>query len=262
MSQPPFQPPPQPPEPPQQPSQAPQNPYNPYSQPAPPQQQPGFGPPSAPGQPPTPSGPPPAPGQPPMQGGPPPVPGQAPMQPPVPGQAPMYHAMQPGLPYQAPHLGPQPNARGGSPVGGVLLGFFASVVVSVLYSGLVLLTYKDQSESMAHTLYVGHALLNGVVVGALAGLVGGGGNGARIGAAVIAPLGAFFGYTNAVPLVIADSRAPSVVWDMLENEPFFPAKAWWGSASDTTWISLLGLVVAAAAAWGLAYVAGNRGRRS
>ncbi|MFJ9589879.1 hypothetical protein [Streptomyces acidicola] len=170
--------------------------------------------------------------------------------------------MQPGPSYQAPPFGQQPNTAGGNPVGAVLLGFFASVVVSLIYSGVIFATYKDQSETAAHTLYIGHALLNGVVVGALAGLVGGRGNGARIGAAVIAPLGAFFGYTNAVPLVIADSQTPSVVWDMLENEPFFPAKAWWGSANDSTWISLLGLVVAAAAAWGLAYAVGNRGRRA
>ncbi|GGZ67590.1 hypothetical protein [Streptomyces bluensis] len=231
MSQPPFQQPPQP----------PQNPYNPYSQPAsPPQQQPGYGPVPAP-----------APGQPPMQAGLPPAPGQPPV-----------HPTHPGPPYQAPPFGQQPNTAGGHPVGAVLLGFLASVVVSVIYTGVIFATYKDQSETMVHTLYIGHALLNGVAVGALAGLVGGRSDGARIGAAVIAPLGAFFGYTNAVPLVIADSQTPSVVWDMLENEPFFPAKAWWGSASDTTWISLLGLVIAAAAAWGLAYATGNRGRRA
>lgn len=173
----------------------------------------------------------------------------------------MHHARQPGPPYQAPHLGQQPNAGGGSPVGAVFLGFFASVVVSLFYSVLVVATYKDQSETTAHTLYVAHALLNGVVVGALVGLVGRRSNGAQVCAAVIAPLGAFFGFTNSVPLVIAESQTPSVVGDMMENDPFFPAEAWWGSANDSTWISLLGLVVAAVAAWGLAYVVGNRGRR-
>jgi hypothetical protein len=182
------------------------------------------------------------------------------------------HPMQHGTPYPAPPFGQQAgmghagNTGGtgstGSPVGGVVLGFLVSFVVSLLYSGTVLLTYKDQSETVAHSLYVGHALLNGVIVGALAGMVGGSSNGVRIGAAVIAPLGAFFGYTNSVPLIIAESQAPYVVWDMLQNEPFFPAKAWWGSSNDSEWISLLGLVVAAAAAWGLAYVTGNRRRRA
>ncbi|MBA2944920.1 hypothetical protein H1D24_03535 [Streptomyces sp. PSKA28] len=206
------QPPPQPPQ---------HNPYNPYSQPAPPQQQPGFGPP--------------------------PVPGQPPIQP-----------MQAGPPYEAPSFRQQTNA--GNPVGAVLLGLFASVVVSLIYSGLILATYKDQSQTTAHTLYVAHALLNGVVVGALVGLVGRRSNGARIGAAVIAALGAFFGYTNAIPLIIAESETPRAVADMVQWDTFLPAELWWGSQSGTTWISLLGLVVAAASAWGLAYAVGNRGR--
>lgn len=160
-------------------------------------------------------------------------------------------------------MGQQPNAGSpGSPVGAVFLGSFASVVVSLIYSGLILVTYKDQSETVAHTLYVAHALLNGVVVGALAGLVGRRSNGARVGAAIIAPLGAFFGFTNAIPLITAESQAPSAIGDMLEHDPFFPAEVWWGSSNDSTWISLLGLVVAAAAAFGLAYAVGNRGRRA
>jgi hypothetical protein len=197
---------------------------------------------------------------PPVPGGPPAYPGSAP----APGQPPVQpmYPMQPGPPYQAPYGQQQPNASGGHPVGAVFLGWFVSVVVSLLYSGLMLATYKDQSATTAHTLYVAHALLNGAIVGALVGKMGGPSNGARIGAAVIGPLGAFFGYTNAVPLILAESMSPAAVGDMMEAEPFFPAKAWWGSASDTTWISLLGLVVAAAAGWGLAYVVGKKGRRT
>ncbi|MEV8535413.1 hypothetical protein [Streptomyces sp. NPDC051211] len=183
-------------------------------------------------------------------GAPPPMPGQAPVQPGWPMQP-------PGHPY--PHPAPpgrRPNT--GHPVGAFFLGLLASVIVAMLYSGIILATYEDQTEHQAHTLYVLHALLNGVAVGALVGLVGRRSNGARIGAAVVAPLGAFFGYTNAIPLVIAARETPAAVGDMMEIDPFFPAKAWWGSQSDTEWLSLSGLVVAAAAAWGLAYAIGRR----
>jgi hypothetical protein len=172
---------------------------------------------------------------------------------------PMY-PMQPGPPFQAPPFGQQPNASG-HPVGAVFLGFFASVVVSLIYSVLIVATYQDQSETTAQTLYVAHALLNGVVVGALVGLVGRRSNGARIGAAIIAPLGAFFGFTNSIPLIIADSQGTPAIGDMMEDVPFLPAKTWWGSQGDTTWVSLLGLVVAAAAAWALAYAVGNKRRQ-
>ncbi|MFK4103421.1 hypothetical protein ACI2L1_25755 [Streptomyces sp. NPDC019531] len=118
MSQPPFQPPPQP----AQPSQPPystQAPYNPYTQPAqPPQQVPGFG-------------------QPPMYSA--------------------YSAPQPGPPFQAPPLGQRPNT-GGNPVGAIFLGLFASVVVSLLYSGLIMATYKEQSTTTGNVLYFAHAL--------------------------------------------------------------------------------------------------------
>lgn len=257
MSQPPFQPPPQP----------PQDPSNPYMQPAPPQQAPGFGPPAAPGQPPMPTGQPPAPGQPPMHAGPPPMPGQPPMHPgmpPVPGQhpaQPMY-PMQPTPPFQAPY-GQRPNASG-HPVGAVFLGFFASVVVSLLYSGLILATYEDQTVTQANTMYLVHALINGAIVGCLIGLVGHRNTGAHVGGAVIAAAGAFFGYTNALPLIIADRQSPAAIGDMMEADPLIPAKAWWNNEMEggVDWFSPLGLLLAAAAAWGLAYLIGSRRRQA
>ncbi|MFE9441507.1 hypothetical protein ACFYO2_21410 [Streptomyces sp. NPDC006602] len=260
MSQPPFQPPPPPAQPPQPPQQQAQNPYNPYAQPAPPQQQqqqqPGFGPPPAPGQPPQQPASAPVPGQTPMYPGQAPVPGQAPGQ--APGQ-PMY-PMQPAPPFQAPPFGQQLNTQGGGgqPVGAVFLGFFASVVVSLLYSVLNMVTYKDQSETAAHILYVAHALLNGVAVGVLVGLVGRRSPGAWFCAAVIAPLGAFFGYTNSIPLIIGDSQGTPAIGDMMEEVPFLPAKTWWGTQYDTRLISLLGLLVAALAGWALAYAVGKK----
>jgi hypothetical protein len=172
------------------------------------------------------------------------------------------HPMHPTPPFQAPPFGQQPNASG-HPVGAVLLGFFVSVIVSLLYSGLVLATYKEQSLTTANTLYLAHALVNGAIVGSLVGLVGHRSNGARIGGAVIAALGAFFGYANALPLIIAKSQSPMAVRDMLEYEPFYPAKAWWTSEATggVDWFSPLGLLIAAAAAWGLAYLVGNKRRQ-
>ncbi|MGW1028632.1 hypothetical protein ACWD4J_33945 [Streptomyces sp. NPDC002577] len=216
------QPPFQPPPPPQRP---PQVAYNPYNEPGGPQQppQPRFGPP-----------------------------------PPVPGQPPMY----PAPPFQAPPFGQQPNA-GGNPVGAVFLGFFASVVVSLLYSGLILATYKEQSVATANALYLTHALLNGAIVGSLVGSMAHRSNGSRISGAVIAALGAFFGYANALPLIIATNQTSTALRDLLEAEPFFPAKAWWTdeATGGVDWFSPLGLVVAAAAAWGLAYLIGNKRRQ-
>ncbi|MEU6147559.1 hypothetical protein ABZ848_45330 [Streptomyces sp. NPDC047081] len=230
MSQPPFQPPPQPPQP-------PQGAYNPYAQPVPPPQQaPGFGPP--------------------------PVPGQPPAAPVFPGQPPMYPGQpQPMPPYQAMPYGQRPSA-GGNPVGAVLLGFLVSFVVSLPYTGLILGTYKDQSVTTANTLYLIHALINGALVGCLVGKMAPHSNGARIGGAVVAALGAVFGYTNAVPLVVAVEQSPTAVGDLLRAEPFYPLKAWWhsGAGDGVDWFSPLGLVVAAVAAVGLAYIIGNRRR--
>ncbi|MHA5054097.1 hypothetical protein [Streptomyces sp. SD15] len=165
-------------------------------------------------------------------------------------------------PFQAPPFGQQPNASG-HPVGAVFLGFFSSVIVSLLYSGLILATYKEQSLTTAHTLYLAHALVNGAIVGCLVGFMGHRSNGAHIGGAVIAALGAFFGFTNAVPLIIAESQSPSAIGDMMEADPFIPAKAWWNNEIDggVDWSSPLGLLLAAAAAWGLAYLIGNKRRQ-
>jgi hypothetical protein len=196
-------------------------------------------------QPPMPQAPPPGYGAPqPFQGQPPAQPWQQPM--------------QPGQPYpQQPMPYGQPR-NPGHPVGAFFLAFFASVFVSLAYSGIVLATYEDQSATTAQTVYVLHALLNGAVVGALIGLVARRSGGAWISGAIIAPLGAFFGYANAVPMVVADSAGFDMFREMLENEPFFPAKAWWGSQADTEWVSLLGLLVAGATAWVLAYAIGRR----
>ncbi|WP_434588868.1 hypothetical protein [Streptomyces sp. A5-4] len=169
--------------------------------------------------------------------------------------------MQPGGPYppQPVPFGPQPpQARRGSPVGAVFLAFFASVVISAIYAGILVATYEDQTPDSAHTLYVAHSLVNGVAVGALIGLVGRRSGGAGVAGAIIAALGAFFGYTNALPIVLAVRETPSVVLELLEHEPFFPARAWWGDQSGIDWVSPLGLLIAAGSAWGLAYAVGRR----
>ncbi|MCD9880723.1 hypothetical protein [Streptomyces guryensis] len=145
----------------------------------------------------------------------------------------------------------------------MFLGWLVSFVVSVLYTGLVFATYKQITTTTAsNTLYLAHALLNGAVVGALIGKVGRDSNGARIGGAVIAALGAFFGYANALPLILAKEQSFMALKNLLEYEPFFPAKAWWHSEATggVDWFSVLGLVLAAAAAWGVAYLVGNKRR--
>ena len=173
---------------------------------------------------------------------------------------PMY-PMHAAPPFQAPPFGQRPNASG-HPVGAVFLGFFVSVIVSLLYSGLILATYKDQSITTANTLYLGHALLNGAIVGWLIGLVGHRNTAAHVWGAVIAALGALFGYTNAIVLVLAESRGGGAVWDLVRYEPFWPAKAWWtDNSGEVDWFSPLGLVLAAAAAWGIAHLIGNRRRQ-
>ncbi|MER5865169.1 hypothetical protein [Kitasatospora sp. NPDC002040] len=208
--------------------------FNPYNQaPIPPQaplpqQPPGFGPP--------PGYPGPAPGYP----GPPPV--------------------QPGPPYPF-HPAPSGAApRTGSSVGAFFLGLLGSFLVSALYIGVVVATYQHQSENARHTLYLAHALINGAVVGLLSGLVGRRRTGARICAAVVAPLGAFFGYTNSVVMVFAYSGGYHAVEHMLKFVPILPARSWWGSQSGSEWVAVLGLLLAAGTAWTLTYLVGRRRR--
>jgi hypothetical protein len=188
--------------------------------------------------------------QPPMTHHPPGPPGfGAPL--PVPGQFPI----QPSYPYAAPY-GPQPNS--GNPVGAFFLGLFVSVVIALLYSLIMYATYQDQPKNAAQTIYVIHALLNGAVVGAVVGLVGRRSVGAQISGAFVAMLGAFFGYANAVVLIYTDVGGLSAFSDMIRFDPFMPATVWWGSQSGAGLISLLGLLAAAVAAWGLAFVIGRR----
>ncbi|MFJ7078871.1 hypothetical protein [Streptomyces sp. NPDC098781] len=175
---------------------------------------------------------------------------------------PMY-PMHGAPPFQAPHFGQRPSTSG-HPVGAVFLGFFASLIVSMLYSGLILATYKDMTVTMANSFYLGHALINGAIVGCLIGLVGHRNTGAHVSGAVIAALGAFFGYTNAFPLIIADGQSPAAIGDMMQLDPFIPAKAWWNNETEggVDWFSPLGLLLAAAAAWGLAYLIGRSRRQA
>ncbi|MET9832342.1 hypothetical protein ABZ078_24270 [Streptomyces sp. NPDC006385] len=91
----------------------------------------------------------------------------------------MYGAGAP--PFQAPPFGQRPNASG-HPVGAVFLGFFVSVVASLLYSGFLLIAYKDQSVAVA----------------------------------VVAAPAAMFGYTNGLVLISAVEESPMALRDLLE----------------------------------------------
>ncbi|WP_228034322.1 hypothetical protein [Streptomyces spongiae] len=173
--------------------------------------------------------------------------------------------MQPGMPYAAPPFGHHPTTPGtgntGNAVGAILLGFLVSFVVSLVYVGINMATYKEQSSAVSNILYLLHALLNGAAVGALAGTVGRGSNGARVGAAIIAALGVFFGYTNTVVSLFLRDGSLMPLKYMLEDDPLYPAKAWFDTqGGGVDWISLLGLPLAAATAWGLAHLIGNKGR--
>ncbi|WP_380282084.1 hypothetical protein [Kitasatospora purpeofusca] len=179
-------------------------------------------------------------------------------QPPAHGAPPPF----PGQPYgaQAAPYGPPPGT--GSPVGAFVLGFLASVVIAAIYSAIIVFTYKDhyRSTNAVHALYLGHALVNGVVVGLLVGLVGRRSQGAWIAGAVVAALGAFFGYADAVPFVVLREAGIDGLRQMLETKPYGPVEVWWGSWAGTEVISVLGLVVAAAAAWTAASLTGRNRR--
>ncbi|MFB7470458.1 hypothetical protein [Kitasatospora sp. NPDC056184] len=172
-----------------------------------------------------------------------------------------YGAPQP-FPGQPCPVRPAPRPSPGSPVGALVLGFIASVVVAAVYTAIIVFTYEDyyRSTNTVHTLYLGHALVNGTVVGLLVGLVGRRSQGAWTAGAVVAALGAFFGYADAVPFVVLRADGIDALRRMLETEPYAPVEVWWGSWSGTEVISVLGLVVAAAAAWTVACLTG-RGRR-
>ncbi|MFF7457148.1 hypothetical protein [Kitasatospora sp. NPDC008115] len=227
-----------------QPPQYPYGPQDPYQQQPPMPQQP----------PPMPQQPPAVPQQPPAYGAPPPFPGQAYPAQPYPGQPYPAHP----APY-APPLAPPRNS--GSPVGAFFLGFAASVVVSVIYGAIAVFTFdEEQSRFSVHALYLAHALVNGAVVGLLVGLVGRRSPGAWIAGAVVAMLGAFFGYVNAIPFMVLRQSGVDGLEFMLENEPFGPVKGWWGGWDGTEWLALLGLGIAALAAWGLAFLTGRNRR--
>lgn len=244
MSQPQFQPP-QSGQPPQQPQGPPQPPqYNPYAgQPGVPQQPPM--PPQPPAQ---------APGQPPVQ-----PPAQGPGRPGWPPGPP-----QPGMPPQGgvPPFPAQPGAqqpKSGNPAGAFVLALLVSFLITLLYAGgraaaLDVIT----STAAAVTVWLLATAVNGAVVGLVAGKVGGGSTGVRVGAAIVGVLGAFFGSTNAmVSMIIAGNDWSNFVW-MWKDDPLFPAVAW--GSGDLWYLSVLSLVIGGGLAFGLAYAVGKQRR--
>ncbi len=183
-------------------------------------------------------------------GGPPPAPGQFPVQPGYPSPAGPYG---PYAPY-----GQQLNS--GKPVAAFFLGLLFSVALASLYSLVIYASYEDMPQDVARVLYVAHALLNAAAVGIVVGLVARGRVGAHISGAVVAMLGAFFGYTNGVALIFIDMGGMPGFSNMMEDDPFTPAKAWWGNPSDPELVSLFGLLAAGAVAWGMAFLIGRRRR--
>lgn len=214
--------------------------------------------------------------QPPGVGAPPPMPGQPPAGPPqMPGQQGMPGQpygqghpphMQQGWPGQQMHagypgypgagMGRQPNS--GSPVGAFFLGLLASFVIAAIYTAINAATLAEMSYAMVNTLLIGHALVNGAVVGWLVGLVGRRNTGAHIGGAVVAVLGAFFGFTNSIPFVMGGSGGFHAFLDMMKFTPMLPVKIWWGTDAVGHLLSILSLLAAAGAAWGVAHAVGGK----
>jgi hypothetical protein len=194
-------------------------------------------------------------------GAPQPVPVQATPtgQPPMGGQ-PMYPgAPWQGVPGQMPYPGaPMQQPKSGSPVGAFFLGLLGSFVVAGIYT--LVFTFADfpRTRATVNGMFFAHAALNGAVVGWLVGLVGRRRTGAHTGGAIVAALGSFFGFTNAMPLMYWQVGGFDWVLHMLETNPLYPARAWWGPDATGHFVALLSLVVAAAAAWGVAYAVGRK----
>ncbi|THA25079.1 hypothetical protein E4198_10365 [Streptomyces sp. RKND-216] len=225
----------QPPQPPSQPPQPARGYGYPQQPPAPPQPQAGVG-------------------------GPQPVPGHVPPgQPPMGGQ-PMYPGGGwQGAPGQMPFPGgPMQQSQRGSSAGAFFLGLLTSFVVATLYTLLFAFTHADASRAVVNGFFFAHAVVNGAVVGWLVGLVGRRRTAAHVCGAVVAALGSFFGFANAMPVIIWKVAGFEAVFDMLKMNPNYPLEAWWGPDGTGHFVALLGLVVAAAAAWGVAFAVGRK----
>ncbi|NBE54428.1 hypothetical protein, partial [Streptomyces boluensis] len=220
---------------------------NPYAQ-APSGPGPGAPPPMPPQAPPgPPAGPPPAT---PQQG----FPGQPPAQPQFPQQQPPM----PGMQQQLPYPGAAAAGARGSAAGAFFLGLLVSVVVSLIYAGIFFGTYKNLTDmTTVNIVYMAHAVINGAAVGAVAGLIGRRNNAAHVAAAIVAVLGAFFGQANAAFFVQMDVMGSDVYY-LLQEKPFFPAEMWWGRDVESGMLSLLGLLLAVLAGWGIARLVGSR----
>ncbi|WP_419997354.1 hypothetical protein [Streptomyces boninensis] len=162
--------------------------------------------------------------------------------------------VQPGLAYQPGF--PPPPPRRGNPVGAFFLALLVSVVLSGIYSMILLASYEDLSKVGLKTSYVIFGLVLALAVGAVAGKVGGPSTGAHICAAVLAALGAFFGFTNGYVAILIDAADFDLLGDMLEEKPFFPAEAWWKGLKAA--IALPGIFLAAIGTWGMAHLTGKR----
>ncbi|MEV0092120.1 hypothetical protein [Streptomyces sp. NPDC050738] len=184
---------------------------------------------------------------------------QQPPQPMQPGYSQQQQQPYPGgFPQQQPYPGGPQQPRSGSPAGGFFLGLLASFVIAAIYSGIWFAMYKDMdSDSAVRGLYFGHAVINGALTGLVVGMVAGRSNGAHVGAGIIAALGAFFGFTNAFVCIMLD--APNGDF-FLKHNPMTPAKAWWATGGDAGdhLLAVLGVLLAAGIAWGLAAAMGRR----
>ncbi|MFP3991572.1 hypothetical protein U9R90_29715 [Streptomyces sp. E11-3] len=208
----------------------------------------------------------------------PPQPSPYGQQPPGPPQQPGYGypgpPQQPGYGYPGPPMQPQqpmqpgyayppqgfqpgfPPPAAGNPAKAFFLGLLVSVVGSLVFAGILVVSYEDLSKVGLKLSYVAFALAVGALVGVVAGKSGGRGGSTMVVAALLAALGTFFGYTNGQVFILLDAAGADLVEHLLEDEPFFPAEAWWEVLSGG--IALLGVAAAAGAACGTAHLASKR----
>ncbi|MFR9756617.1 hypothetical protein [Streptomyces sp. TR06-5] len=192
-------------------------------------------------------------------GAPQPVPPQGPGGPGAAGP-PMYPGAWQGAPGPVPYPGAGAPVRpgSGSPVGAFFLGLLASFAVALVFSVLNALLVLDQSRTAVNTVYIVHGLLNGAVVGWLVALVGRRSTGAHAGGAVVATLGAFFGFTNSIAVLNIVNGGLWGFFDLLSYDPLWPATAWWGLDGLGHALALVGLAAAAGSAWGTAHLVSRK----
>ncbi|MEU7316702.1 hypothetical protein [Streptomyces sp. NPDC007083] len=186
-----------------------------------------------------------------------PWPPQQPMQPmpPAPPSMQPMQPMQPGYPYHPGGPGFPPQRRG-SGVKAFLFGWLISGAGATAFAVLLLASYEDLSKVGLRIMYVVFALALALLVGGVAGKVGGPNPAAYIVPSLFAMLAVFLGTTNGFVFVLLNAGGSEVFESMMENDPGAPAEFWWKGLKGG--IALLGLAAAGGGTFGMASLVGRR----